>query len=70
MAANPITYAEMAAYSGLHGLRMSAFEISVLRRLDDVSLAVGRESRQSGDAIEPGDVAGVKGLLKGLKPER
>jgi len=75
MAANPISYAEIEAYSRLMKLRITPFETTLLRHLDMAALASAPKPKKAGEpevrnAVSPDDVEGVKGLFRGFNARR
>ena len=69
---NPLSYTEIKAYADLTGVRMTPWEITLLKRLDTVTLK-GQKTNPSLDEAEPefeasvDDVDAVKGIFASLK---
>jgi len=82
MAANPLTFQEIRAYSKMLCLRIDAWETRVLRRMDETALATWRGEQaaqraartpagEQGSAQIPAtDVRHIKGLLRGLAAKK
>lgn len=72
MAANPISYLEVDAYARLNQVDLTAWEVGLIRRLDDAVLKAATEraakpSKPSADGQIPVDnPAGIKALFRGF----
>lgn len=76
MMANPISFQEIDAYSRLNGIAMTAWEVSLIRRIDTAALAAAEKraaKRKLGEPlpkfeVEASDGRGVKAMLRGFSP--
>lgn len=64
-APQPISYSEIDAYSRLSGIRITPWELRVLRRLDAVAVDVLMPKRPDG-AIPAQNGRGVASMMRGL----
>lgn len=68
MAVNPLTYSELEAFCRLTKVEFSAWQVSVLMRLDDLALRVSSERK---DAKKPrANTAATVEPARGLSPVR
>ena len=68
MAVNPLTYGELEAFCRLTKVEFSAWQVSVLMRLDDLALRVSSERK---DGKKPRDeTAATVEPTKGISPVR
>jgi len=68
MAVNPLTYSELEAFCRLTKVEFSAWQVSVLMRLDDIALRVSSE-RKDGKKPRTHTAATVE-PTKGISPVR
>lgn len=69
---NPLSFTEIQAYADLTGVRMTPWEVSIIKRLDMVTITK-QKSNPTGDDAEPeieadvNDADAVKGIFASLK---
>lgn len=71
MAANPLSYLELEAFSRMEMIAIPPWEVGLLMRLDDAVLTVfAKKSAKPDDdktEVEIKDRRGVRGLLSGIR---
>lgn len=78
MAIGPITFLEIQAFSRLMLVELSAWEVGLIRRLDEAVLAVLDEKAPrtagkappAGVAIPVADTAGIRALMQGMAAKK
>jgi len=68
MAVNPLTYSELEAFCRLTKVEFSAWQVSVLMRLDDLALRVSSERKDGKKPRTP--TAATVEPTKGISPVR
>lgn len=76
MGPSPVTYLEIDAYERLTFARLTAWQVALIRRLDDALLAIfARDAakpveKDAAEEIPATDARALKGLFRGLATRR